>query len=326
MRVSVAIPVYNEERSLPELLRRVRRVLDVIPSGPHQVVVVDDGSTDASLDILRQEAAEDARIAVIVLSRNFGHQAALTAALEHVTGDVAIVMDADLQDPPEIIPQFIAMHLEGNDVVYAQRVQRKEVWWLRGCYYLFYRLIEGLSDIRLPLDAGDFGLMSRRVLDEIRRMPENDRYLRGLRTWVGFRQTGIPVERAERYAGKSKYSAWKLLRLATDGIFSFSIMPLRFAAIVGMGAIAVSSVYALYSLYIKLVRGQTPQGFTGLIVSITFLAGVQLFCMGIIGEYVGRLFEASKSRPPYVIAERFGGGRRLSAERETESAASSTQL
>jgi glycosyltransferase involved in cell wall biosynthesis len=306
MRISVAIPVYNEEKVLPELLGRLRKVLDLIPGGPHQIVVVDDGSTDSTVDILREEAVKDPRIAVIVLSRNFGHQAALTAALEQVTGDVAIVMDGDLQDPPEVVPQFLAKYLEGNDVVYAQRMHRKEVWWLRLCYYIFYRLVGSLSDTRLPLDAGDFGLMSQRVVDQLRRMPEHHRYLRGLRTWVGFKQAGIPVERGQRHAGESKYSAWKLLRLASDGIFSFSIMPLRFAAIVGMGAIFLSGIYAIYSLYIKLFRGQSPQGFTALIISITFLAGVQLFSMGIIGEYVGRLFEASKARPPYIIAEKFG--------------------
>jgi dolichol-phosphate mannosyltransferase len=320
MRVSIAIPVYNEESVLQELLQRVRNVLDPIPGGPHQIVVVDDGSTDSTVDILRQEAAKDGRITAIVFSRNFGHQAALTAALDQVTGDVAIVMDGDLQDPPEVIPQFIAKYLEGYDVVYAYRVQRKEVWWLRFCYYIFYRLLGSLSDIRLPLDAGDFGLMSRRVVNEIRRMPEHHRYLRGLRTWVGFKQAGIQVERAERYAGESKYSALKLLRLATDGIFSFSIMPLRLAAAVGMGAIALSIFYVVYSLYVKLVRGQSPQGFTALVVSITFLAGVQLFFMGIIGEYVGRLFEASKSRPPYIIAEKFGDRCGFSPLRDRESA------
>lgn len=305
--MSVAIPVFNEESVLPELLQRVRNALDAVPGGPHQIVVVDDGSTDGTLQLLRREAAKDTSITAIVLSRNFGHQAALTAALEQITGEVAIVMDGDLQDPPEAFPQFIAKYREGNDVVYAQRVQRKEVWWLRFCYYLFYRLAGSLSETRLPLDAGDFGLMSRRVVEEIRRMPEQHRYLRGLRTWVGFRQAGVPVERAARYAGESKYSAVKLLKLAADGIFSFSIIPLRAAAILGLSAIALSATYVFYALYIKLATGKTPQGFTALIVAITFLSGIQLFFMGIIGEYVGRVFEATKSRPIYVVAETFGG-------------------
>jgi glycosyltransferase involved in cell wall biosynthesis len=243
----------------------------------------------------------------VVFSRNFGHQAALTAALDQVTGDVTVVMDGDLQDAPENIPDFLDKYSEGYDVVYARRLRRKEVWWLRLCYYAFYRLITVLSDTRLPLDAGDFGLMSRRVVNEIRSMPEHHRYLRGLRTWVGFRQTGIPIERAERYAGEPKYSALKLLKLATDGIFSFSIVPLRFATLLGALTMSLAMVYAVYSLYVKFVEGRSPIGFTALIIAIIFLAGVQLFFMGIIGEYVGRLFEASKARPNYIVAERFGG-------------------
>lgn len=309
MRVSVAIPVYNEEQILPELLRRLRAVLGTIPGGPHEIVIVDDGSTDGTPDILRSEAARDPRIVGIVFSRNFGHQAALTAALDHVSGDVAVVMDGDLQDAPENIPAFLEKYYEGYDVVYARRMRRKEVWWLRLCYYAFYRLITALSDARLPLDAGDFGLMSRRVVDEIRAMPEHHRYLRGLRSWVGFRQTAIPVERAGRYAGEPKYSPLKLLKLAADGIFSFSIVPLRFATLLGALTMSLAMVYAVYSLYVKFVEGRSPIGFTALIIAIIFLAGVQLFFMGIIGEYVGRLFEASKARPNYIVAEKFGGVR-----------------
>jgi glycosyltransferase involved in cell wall biosynthesis len=307
MRVSVAIPAYNEETVLPELLRRVGKVLDSIPGGPHEVIVVDDGSADRTGEILRKASQDDTRIAGIVFSRNFGHQAALAAALDHAAGDVVIMMDGDLQDLPEIIPQFLDKYAEGNDVVYARRVGRKEAWWLRLSYHTFYRLLGRLSGTELPLDAGDFGLMSRRVVDEIRRMPEPHRYLRGLRSWVGFRQAGIPVERAQRYAGEPKYNLTKLFKLAADAIFSFSVVPLRFAVIVGMGAICLCGIYTLYALYIKLIHGETPQGFTALIVSITFLAGVQLFFMGIVGEYVGRLFEASKSRPLYIIADKFGG-------------------
>lgn len=309
MRVSVAIPVLDEEEILPKLLQRLRLVLADVAGGPHEMVFVDDGSTDRTPELLREEANRDQRIIGVVLSRNFGHQAALTAALDHVTGDVTVVMDGDLQDAPENILDLIAKYREGYDVVYAQRVRRKEVWWLRLSYQVFYRLIAGLSDTRLPLDAGDFGLMSRRVVDEIRSMPEHHRYLRGLRTWVGFRQTGIAVERAERFAGEPKYTPLGLLKLATDGIFSFSIVPLRFATLLGVGTIGLSILYAIYALYAKLFHGFTPRGFTTLIMAVTFLAGVQLFFMGIIGEYVGRLFEASKGRPNYVVADKFGGVR-----------------
>ncbi len=304
-RISVVIPLLNEEKVLPELLRRLRAVLDGVSGGPHEIVIVDDGSTDGTPGILRRESQEDDQLIGLVLSRNFGHQAALSAGLAQASGNAIIAMDGDLQDPPEAIPLFLEKYEQGYDVVYARRVQRKEVWWLRLCYYGFYRLITVLSGIRLPLDAGDFGLMSRRVVDQLREMPEYHRYLRGMRTWVGFRQTGIPIERAERHAGEPKYSALKLLQLASDGIFSFSIVPLRFAAILGVIATFLSSAYLIFALYVKIVRNESPQGFTALISAITFLAGVQLFFTGVIGEYVGRLYEASKARPVYIVAERF---------------------
>jgi polyisoprenyl-phosphate glycosyltransferase len=304
--VSVAIPVYNEEAILPELLRRLRVVLDALPGGPHEIVIVDDGSTDSTSRILQQESELDPRLVGVAFSRNFGHQAALSAALDYVSGDVTVVMDGDLQDSPELIPLFIEKYNEGYDVVYAQRFQRKEVWWLRGCYYIFYRLIAMLSGIHLPLDAGDFGLMSRRAVKHLRCMPEYHRYLRGMRMWIGFRQIGLPVERASRQAGETKYNTVKLLKLASDGIFSFSIVPLRFAALVGLLAIFFSTVYALFATYAKLFLSQVPQGFTAIIFTITFLAGIQLFFLGVIGEYVGRLYEASKGRPIYIVAKQFG--------------------
>lgn len=308
MRLSVAVPLLNEEIVLPELLRRVRAVLDATPGGPHEIVIVDDGSTDATPEILRQEAAMDPRLVAVVLSRNFGHQAAVTAALDRVSGDVTVVMDGDLQDPPESIPVLLEKSQQGYDVVYVQRVGRKESLWMRACYFLFYRLITMLSGFPLPLDSGDFCLISRRVVDELRRMPEHHRYLRGMRSWVGFRQIGVPVERAEREAGESKYSFIKLVKLALDGIFSFSIVPLRVAAVLGASAIFLSAAYSLYALYEKFVRDQSPQGFTALFLGMTFLAGVQLFFIGVIGEYVGRLYEASKSRPHYIVAQLLGAG------------------
>ena len=313
MRVSVVIPILNEETVLLELLRRLRAVLDRVPGGPHEIVIVDDGSTDGTPDILRRESQVDDRLVGVVLSRNFGHQAALSAGLAHASGDAIIAMDGDLQDPPESIPMFVEKFEQGYDVVYARRVQRKEVWWLRLCYYVFYRLITALSGIELPLDAGDFGLMSRRVVNQLLEMPEYHRYLRGMRTWIGFRQIGIPVERAERHAGEPKYSTLKLLKLASDGIFSFSIVPLRFATILGAVTISLSAVYAIYSIYLRLASGRSPQGFAAIIVAIIFLAGVQLFFMGVIGEYVGRLYEASKARPVYIVAERLSSSRKSAA-------------
>jgi dolichol-phosphate mannosyltransferase len=209
-------------------------------------------------------------------------------------------MDGDLQDPPEAIPALLESHLQGFDVVYVRRTNRKESWWLRLCYYVFYRLANSLSSIQLPLDAGDFGLMSRRVIEEIRKMPEHHRYMRGLRAWVGFRQTGIAVERSARHAGHTKYSSLKLLKLASDGIFAFSIVPLRAAVVTGVAAIGLSGLYSLYALYAKFWLN-APQGFTALILAITFLSGVNLVFLGIIGEYVGRVYEEIKARPQYVV-------------------------
>jgi polyisoprenyl-phosphate glycosyltransferase len=306
-RLSIAVPVRNEADSLPELLKRICAVIDAIAGGPHELVFVDDGSSDRTFAILEEAAQRDHRILVISLSRNFGHQAALTAALDYVTGDATIVMDGDLQDVPEMIPQLVERHREGYDVVYAQRVHRKEPWVLRLCYFVFYRFMARLSDVQLPLDAGDFGLMSRRVVDQLRRMPERHRYLRGIRAWVGFRQTGLPIERGERLSGKSKYGFLRLLKLAADGIFAFSIVPIRTAAVVGAVVTALSALYVVYSLYAKLFLRESPQGFTALIVAVTFLSGVLLFFMGVVGEYVGRIYEEIKARPLYIINRVVGG-------------------
>jgi glycosyltransferase involved in cell wall biosynthesis len=306
-RLSVAIPIHNEESVLPELLRRTHAVLDQIPGGPHELLFVDDGSTDGTLDLLAQAASADSRIVVISLSRNFGHQAAITAALDHVTGDATVVMDGDLQDVPETIPQFVQRFTDGFDVVYAQRTRRKEPWPLRLCYFVFYRMMAKLSDIRLPLDAGDFGLLSRRVVEQLRHMPEHHRYLRGMRSWVGFRQTGIPVERSERHSGRSKYSLFRLMKLASDGIFAFSIVPIRAAALIGAAAIGCSLLFALYAIVAKAFLHQSPKGFTALILLMTFLSGVVLFFLGVIGEYVGRVYEESKGRPIYIVGRVFGG-------------------
>jgi glycosyltransferase involved in cell wall biosynthesis len=301
--------VHNEEQVLPELLQRLTAVLDALPGGPHEMVFVDDGSWDGSLPILEAASGHDARVVVVSLSRNFGHQAALSAALDQVTGDATLIMDGDLQDRPEEIPRLVAKLEEGFDVDYAQRVRRKEGTLLRTAYFLFYRLITSLSELRLPLDAGDFSIMSRRVVAEIRSAPEHNRYLRGLRTWVGFRQVGLEVERAERFAGKSKYSFGALVRLGFDGIFAFSTAPLRAAAVLGAIGMVLSGLFALYAIYARLVLHRSPQGFTAIIVVVTFLAGVNLFFLGIIGEYLGRVYEEAKARPLYVVGRLIRNGR-----------------
>jgi len=306
MRLSVAIPVHNEETVLPELLRRIGLALDWVPGGPHEIVFVDDGSTDNTFAMLEEAARNDSRIMVISLSRNFGHQAALTAALDYATGDAVVVMDGDLQDIPEVIPQFVALYQQGYDVVYAQRVRRKEPWTLRLGYYTFYRLMAKLSDTKLPLDAGDFSLMSRKVVDYLKKMPEHHRYLRGMRGWIGFRQIGIPVERGERHSGKSKYSILGLVKLAADGIFAFSIVPIRSAALLGGVSIVLSLMYAVYALYVKLILNHSPQGFTTTILAMSFFSGVLLLFLGIIGEYVGRIYEEIKGRPLYIVGRTAG--------------------
>ena len=307
-RLSVAIPVHNEESVLPELLRRTRRAR----SGGR-------GSPRTGLCRRRQHGPHARHLAGGCSRRspdsgdfalaNFGHQAALTAALDHVTGDAAVTMDGDLQDVPEAIPRFLEQYWKGYDVVYAQRVRRKEAWPLRLCYFLFYRMLAKLADTKLPLDSGDFGLLSRRVIEELHRLPEHHRYLRGLRSWLGFRQIGVEVERDERHSGRSKYSAIRLMKLASDGFFAFSIVPIRAAGLLGMATIAASAVYALYAAYAKLFLRESPQGFTALILVTTFLSGTALLFLGIIGEYIGRIYEEAKARPLYVVGRVIGGGR-----------------
>ena len=308
VRVSIAIPLHNEEAGVRELLRRLRAVLDSVPGGPHEIVLVDDGSTDRTLELLHAAARDDDRLVVVALSRNFGHQAALSAALDFVSGDVVVAMDGDLQDRPEAIPALLAKHRDGYDVVYAQRVKRKEGWALRLSYFVFYRLLASLADTRLPLDAGDFALMSRRVVEQMRAAPERHRYLRGLRSWVGFRQTGLVVERDERFAGATRYGPLKLLKLASDGLFSFSIAPLRAAALLGLVAILLSGSFSVYTLYAKLVLHRAPAGFTSIMLFLSFLSGVHLFFLGVIGEYVGRIYQETKRRPLYVVGSVVRGG------------------
>jgi dolichol-phosphate mannosyltransferase len=275
--------------------------MDRLPGGPHELLFVDDGSRDETLNLIRSAAEADPRITVVALARNFGHQAALTAALAYAAGDAVVLMDGDLQDSPEAIPRLLEAHHEGYDVVYAVRVKRKEGIVLRACYALFYWLISAMSGIQLPRDAGDFCLLSRRVVDHLNSAPERHRYLRGLRAWVGFRQIGILIERERRASGKPKYNLRRLFGLAFDGIFSFSIVPLRAASVLGLCTVVVSVAAAVFFVYAKLVLQQSPQGFTALAVSIAFFAGVQLIFMGVIGEYVGRIYEEVKRRPQYVV-------------------------
>jgi dolichol-phosphate mannosyltransferase len=307
-RVSIAIPIHDEEEVIPALLRRVGAVLDETPGGPHEVLLVDDGSRDGSLQLLEEASREDPRIRVIVLSRNFGHQAAVSAAFDHATGDVMLVMDGDLQDPPEALPRLLARLDEGYDVVYVRRTRRKEPMWLRASYHIAYRIITRLSNLALPVDAGDFAVLSRRVVDAVRALPERQRYLRGLRSWVGFRQTGEPIERDPRAAGESKYSMSRLIGLALDGIFAFSTAPLRFIGVLGSVVIVGAGLFSGYAILARVVYGTSTAGFTALTVLVTVIGGMILLSLWIIGEYVGRIYEEVKRRPVYLVERVVGHG------------------
>jgi dolichol-phosphate mannosyltransferase len=303
--ISVVVPMLNEKANLSILYERLTRVLQASDES-YELVLVDDGSTDGThAEILRLREA-DPRVKYIRLARNFGHQAALTAGLAHARGDAVIAMDADLQDPPEVIKQLLARWAEGFDVVYAVRRHRKESVAKRIAYTVFYRLLHRVAAVDIPLDAGDFCLMDRRVVDQLNALPERNRFLRGLRTWVGFRQTGIEYERQVRYAGRTQYGFWKLVRLAVDGLVSFSYVPLRISSTVGFLVSLGSLVVGLYYLILRLAGHREPAGFAGIIIAVLFLGGVQLITIGIMGEYVGRIFDEVKDRPVYIVSEEEG--------------------
>lgn len=299
--VSLLIPLYNEEAGFGELLKRLLPVLGSLNDCSYEIIFVNDGSVDRTAQLLQEAVAQNSGITAISLSRNFGHQMALTAALDHAQGDVAIMMDGDLQDPPELIPTLLQHFREGADIVYTYRVSRTEPWHLKFCYFLYYRILNMFTRITIAPDSGDFGLISRRVIDVLKGMDECHRFLRGLRAWSGFKQVAVPIERPERFAGLSKYTFAKLITLGLDGILSFSITPLRIATICGFGAIVLSALFALYSICLKVFYNISPTGFTALTVVVTFMSGAQLFFLGVIGEYVGRTYEQSKRRPHYII-------------------------
>lgn len=302
---SIVVPVYNEQETIPALYERVKKVIDTL-DGSCEVVVVDDGSADGSLDLLKAMHRKDPRFKIVSFSRNFGHQVAISAGIDHAEGDAVMIIDGDLQDPPEVLPHFIEKWKEGYDVVYAVRTKRKENIFKRAAYAIFYRLLKRLSYLDIPLDSGDFCLLDKRVVQTMRKLPERLRFVRGLRTWVGFRQVGLPYERERRFAGSPKYTFTKLLGLAYDGIFSISTTPLRLAVYSGFGLAALAFIGGLLVIYDKLVYGIAIVGWASTIVIITFLGGVTLSTLGMIGEYVSRIYEEVKSRPLYVVKEKLG--------------------
>ena len=300
--LSVVVPLYNEEENLDALHRRLAAVLGAI-GGSYEVLFVDDGSRDATAAIVARLHADDPCVAIVRLSRNFGQQAAVSAGLDHATGRAVVVMDGDLQDPPEVIPQLLARWREGFDVVYAVRASRQEGALKRLGYFAFYRLFRAVSEIDVPLDSGDFCLMDRRVVDALGRLPERMRFVRGLRTFVGFRQVGVAYDRDARAAGRPKYTLGALVRLAIDGLISFSGRPLRLVTYVGGLTIAIAIVLAAWVLCDAFWNHTAPRGWASLIVVVLFMGSVQLICLGIIGEYIRLIFLESKGRPSYVVQE-----------------------
>ena len=301
--ISVIAPVFNEVQSLPEFYRRVRQVLDGL-GVRWELLLVDDGSTDGSTDLIRQLAREDARVRALIFARNFGHQLAVTAGLDHCRGRAAIIIDSDLQDPPEVMADLIARWREGYEVVYAVRAEREgETWFKLFTASLFYRLIYRITDVKIPLDSGDFRLLDRQVVDVLKTMRERHRFLRGMSVWVGFRQTGVPYRRAARFAGQTKYPLRKMLKFAFDAITSFSYLPLQLATYLGFAA-ALLSILAIPVVII--LRQSGMQAFLGqatTLIAVLFLGGVQLISLGILGEYIGRLYDEAKGRPLYILRE-----------------------
>lgn len=301
---SLVIPIYNEEENLTEMYRRLINVIEQV-DGEVELILIDDGSRDRSLSMIRELHHHDSRVRYLSFARNFGHQIAVTAGLNFVQGKSIIVMDADLQDPPELILTMIEKWQQGYQVVYAQRLSRKKETWLkRFTAYAFYRILRRLAKVDIPADTGDFCLMDRQVVDVLNAMPERNRYIRGLRAWVGFRQTAIPFERDPRFAGKVKYTFGKSWALAVDGIISFSTVPLRLATYIGMLSSGIAMLMILLVLYWRLVDPISPLiGYTLITIAMFFLGSIQLICIGILGEYIGRIYEEVKGRPIYTLKE-----------------------
>ncbi len=311
-KISIVVPCFNEEDVLPELFRRLTAAAETW-SCDWEVICIDDGSHDRTWSLLSAQHRNDPRWRAISFARNFGHQTAVSAGIFHAQGDAVIVIDADLQDPPEELCRFIDTWKSGFDVVYAIREKRKEGWAKRLCYWLFYRLMSRISSFEIPLDSGDFCILDRKVVEILKQMPEHNRFVRGLRAWSGFRQTGLAYERHSRAAGAPKYSFYKLFKLALDGIFSFSTLPLALVSHLGFWISSLSLLGIIFTFAQRIFKssfeaigiGPVP-GFATIVISILFLGGVQLISLGIIGEYIGRIYEEVKRRPQWIIQQSAG--------------------
>ncbi len=305
VELSVVVPVYNEEESVPELYRRLTGALGGAAAS-YELVLVDDGSSDRSWEIIRELAARDRRVRGLSFSRNFGHQMAFTAGLDHADGDAVVIMDADLQDPPELLPELLARWREGYDVVYAVRARRAgESAFKLFTAAAFYRILRRITRVDIPVDTGDFRLMSRKAVAAFRRLPEHHRFTRGMVAWLGFRQVGVPYDRAARHAGVTKYPLRKMLRLASDGITSFSYLPLQLATWAGLAIGAVAALALVAGVAVRIGWGGVP-AWAIAAAALALLAGVQLVAVGLLGEYVGRVFDEVRGRPLYLLRDTVG--------------------
>ncbi len=301
--ISVAVPVFNELESLPELYRRITQVMQDLGQ-PWELILVDDGSTDGSREWIEAQAAKDDHLRPVIFARNFGHQIGVTAGLDYSRGKAVVIMDADLQDPPEVIPELVARWQEGYEVVYAVRAEREgETWFKRFTAALFYRLINRITDVDMPVDTGDFRLMDRAVVNALTRMREQHRFPRAMVAWVGFNQIGVPYRRAARFAGETKYPFRKMLRLALNAITGFSYFPLQIATYLGFISAGLSIFAIPVVAMLRLMGNQAFFGQASTLIAVLFLGGVQLISLGILGEYIGRMYDESKGRPLYIVRE-----------------------
>lgn len=297
--ISVVIPIFNEEENLPILTDRLLSSLSRY--NRFEIIYVNDGSVDNSKKIIEQLCDQNGSVKLIDFSRNFGHQSALSAGIKYAAGDAVIIMDGDLQDPPEVLPQFVEKWKEGYDVVYAIRKDRKENILKKSAYYIFYRLLDKVSDIAIPLDSGDFSIMDKKIVNHLNLFSEKNKFIRGIRAWVGFKQIGLTYERQSRLSGRSKYALTKLISLALDGIISFSRKPLLISSHLGIIITIISFLGILIVLYLKLFTSIFISGFAGIAILILFMGGIQLFLIGILGEYVGRVSDEVKNRPNFIV-------------------------
>ncbi len=305
-KISVVIPMYYEEDVANECYNRTKKVLNGLENYDHEIIFVNDGSKDKTLPILKEIATKDEKAKVISFSRNFGHQAAVTAGLKFVTGDCILIIDSDMQDPPELLVDMLKLWEDGNEVIYAKRKTRKgESKFKLMTAKMFYKVLNDLSDVEIPKDTGDFRLVDRKVVDVINSMPEHNKFLRGLFSWVGFKQKPIEYERQERFAGKTKYPLKKMLKLASDGIISFSTKPLKIIGGIGIVSIFISFILLIYAILSYIFKwNNLASGWTSLMVAITFFAGVQLVSIWMISEYIARIYDDTKQRPEYIIDEK----------------------